>query len=141
MKTFKMATFVLLIFATADIITSCANTGYTTRPVSSSADFPAVLETSRKKDRAFILHSGLNIYAVSSLELDKPKENMHVQLKKLDSVQVVQVDAPGKTTDKAAAAGRPNEVHLYMKDSASYLLEEPYTIPLARVARIDILGK
>ena len=119
------------------------STGYlSSKSFTAAPDYPKAITKAKKNNSSFILHSGVNVYTVTALELDKPKQNVHVQLNKLDSLQVVKVPDPKReisTSGKRAASA--GEMHFFMKDSVSYLLEEPYTIPLEKVARIDVVAK
>jgi hypothetical protein len=111
-------------------------------PCPDASDYPAVIARAKKDNRLIILHSGINVYTVTALQLDRAKKNVEVQLNKLDSLHIVKIANPNSNQEVSDKSGTsPREVHLYMKDSISYLLEEPYTIPLEKVARVDVVGK
>lgn len=86
------------------------------------------------------MYSGINVYSVVSVQVDKLKEHMTVQLDKVDSARLtnnIMADTVGSNSGK----GKPltnSTIHLYTKDSTSYTLDEPHTIALANVAKIEI---
>jgi len=96
--------------------------------------FPGVLERAQKDKKYIILYSGVNIYSVVSAQTDKAKEHMTVQLDKVDSTKLTG-GVSANTTGNSVIPGL-SKVYVYMKDSTSYTLDEPHTIPLANVSRI-----
>jgi hypothetical protein len=76
------------------------------------------------------MHSGVDTFAVTSLLVEKNKQDFTVHLNKLDSLRRSLLTNPGAVPQKL--------VHLYMTDSTSYTLDEPHTIPLKKVARIEM---
>lgn len=81
-----------------------------------------------------ILHSGINIYSMTSAEIDKTKQQLTVQLDKVDSLYLI-VNGRQHVPKKA----EPHKMHMYMSDSTSYTLDEPHTIFLNKVARIELV--
>jgi hypothetical protein len=76
------------------------------------------------------MHSGVDVYRIKSIEVEKSKQQFTVQLDKLDSLHLAGMKNPKSFGDKV--------IYLQMKDSASYTLDEPHTIPLKKVARIEV---
>lgn len=76
-----------------------------------------------------VMHSGVDTFAVTSVVVERSKRQFTVQLGKLDSLYQATLTAP-------APAKKP--IHLFMRDSTSYTLDEPHTIPLNRIARIEL---
>jgi hypothetical protein len=76
-----------------------------------------------------IMHSGVDTFSVTSVVVERSKRQFTVQLGKLDSLYQATLTAP-------APAKKP--VRLIMRDSTSYTLDEPHTIPLNRIARIEL---
>ena len=68
---------------------------------------------------------------------------MDVQLNKLDSLRIVNVSDGESKRSRPRKGESPliNEIHIYTKDSVSYTLDEPHTIPMEKLARIDLVGK
>lgn len=85
-----------------------------------------------------MLHSGVNIYTVVSVEVHKSKKQMTVQLDKPDSLHSFYV------TNHETKPYKPNpelsEMHMYMTDSVSYTLDEPHEILLEKVAKIELIN-
>ncbi len=63
---------------------------------------------------------------------------MTVQLDKVDSLHLVYVKNP--ETKPYKATPELSEMHLYMKDSISYTLDEPHDLPLDKVAKIEVIN-
>ena len=83
-----------------------------------------------------MLHSGINLYSITSVDIDKSKKQMTVQLDKADSLHLAGSKvATGTPLNGIQAASQ--EMHLYMTDSTSYTLDEPHTIMLDKVARLE----
>jgi hypothetical protein len=81
------------------------------------------------KDKSYmIMHSGVDVYRITSVEVEKSKKQFTVQLNKVDSIHLANMNNPASSGEKL--------VHVYMKDSTSYTLDEPHTIPLSKVASI-----
>jgi len=125
---------IILVVILSNFITGCSNRNYPASPVTSSAVFPGVLERAQKDKKYIILYSGVNIYSVVSAQTDKAKEHMTVQLDKVDSTKLTG-GVSANTTGNSVIPGL-SKVYVYMKDSTSYTLDEPHTIPLANVSRI-----
>lgn len=74
------------------------------------------------------MHSGVDSFAVSSVVVERTKRQFTVQLGKLDSTYQATLTAP--------SSGR-QPLHLYMLDSTSYTLDEPHTISMTKIGRIE----
>ena len=76
------------------------------------------------------MHSGVDTFAVTSLLVEKTKQQFTVHLDKLDSLHRLHFNNPKALGEK--------RIYLHMRDSASYTLDEPHTIPLARIEKIEL---
>ena len=129
---------IILVVILSVFTQGCSNRHYPASPVTSSAAFPGVLERAQKDKKYIIMYSGVNIYSVVSAQTDKAKEHITVQLDKVDSTQLTESKSLNTVSNTTANSALPafSKVYLYMKDSTSYTLDEPHTIPLANVSRI-----
>ena len=110
---------------------------FTARPVSTISEFPAAIEQAKEAHRFFVMKAGLNAYTVTSVDLDKAKQQMTVTLNTLDSAHLLYLSNPGSRLRKPTKS--PSEIHMYMRDSTSYTLDEPHTIPLNNIGRLQLL--
>ena len=101
-----------------------------TNLITNSASYPRVIEQARKDKRYFIMHSGVDTFAVTSLLVEKTKQQFTVHLDRLDSLHRFHFNNPKALGEK--------RIYLHMRDSTSYTLDEPHTIPLARIANIEL---
>lgn len=101
------------------------------KPVTRTSEYSRVIERARKEQRYFIMHSGVDTFAIISVLIEKSKQDFTVHLGKIDSLHRVNMNNPKLLAEKL--------IHLYMRDSASYTLDEPHTIPLNKVARIELV--
>ena len=136
---FCSATFFAVIFSCA--LSGCSNSYIKAKPVTAASSYPAVIEQAKKDQRYFLLKSGINLYTVTSVDLDKAKQQMTVTLDKVDSSRLVNVSnfesrryKPRKGESTGSSA-----IHLYTTDSTSYTLDEPHTIPLNKVGRVELV--
>jgi hypothetical protein len=81
------------------------------------------------------MQSGINIYTVTSVDLDQAKKQMTVTLDKVDSLRLV--NFKNSVSQQNQQNDSKKEIHIYMKDSTSYTLDEPHTIPLERIAKVE----
>ncbi len=132
MKLFRHLSSIMVAFIFLGILMGCGNNSYPAGPVTATATFPRIIEKSKKDKRYIIMYSGVNVYNVVGVQVNKSKENMTVQLDRVDSMQ--------RSANKAAdtVGYRNAKTYVYMKDSTSYTLDEPHTIPLANVSRIEL---
>ena len=140
MKTSRLYATTILTFSFLFILWSCSNQYSQSKNISKASVYPAALERAMKNKRYFVMKSGINLYTVTSIDLDKAKQQMTVTLDKLDSLHLAYFNNP-QIRSNANAQGKPlqPEIHVYMKDSISYTLDEPHTIPVEKVARIELL--
>jgi len=141
MKLFGQFAFACFIVVFSFTFLGCSRHQLQTTPVTSAASYPNVIEQAKKDQRYILLKSGINLYTVTSVDLDKAKQEMTVTLNEVDSSHLVSLknfDAksykPKKGDSKPSSA-----IHLYMNDSTSYTLDEPHTIPLAKVGRVELV--
>ncbi len=121
-----MKKIVLVLFVIAAFMAACSSGANSTSTVTARSKYPGILEQAKKDKWPMMMHSGVNRYAINSVELDKDKQQMTVQLQPADSAL------------QAAGAGSPSSLlHVYLTDSTSYTLDEPHTIPLEKVARME----
>ena len=134
MKAFRhFITAILFIF----VLTAFCACSHYTNPAADAASYPRILERAKKNKRYFIMQSGINLYTVTSIDLDRAKKQMTVTLDKADSLRLVHFKNPSSRQNQQQ--GQANEIHVYMKDSTSYTLDEPHTIPLTKVAKVETL--
>lgn len=142
MKTFRFWNSAFFAFIFSCALSGCFNSYVKAKPVTPASAYPAAIEQAKKDNRSFILHSGINVYSIYHVELDQASQALTVQLHKVDSLNIVNVKNAGSRQLKTKKGESPiNEIHLYTKDSISYTLDEPHTIPLENVANVDLLGR
>ena len=140
MKTSSRYTPALFTCIFLFVFSSCANQYSQSKSVTETSAYPKTLERAMKNKRYFVMHSGINLYTVTSIDLDRPKQQMTVTLDKVDSLHLAYFKNPAIRSDKTRESpSLKPEIHVYMKDSTSYTLDEPHTIPVERVARIELL--
>lgn len=141
MKTSRYFETVIFASVFAFISGGCSNTYYTAKPVTPASEYPKAIERAMKDKRYFIMQSGINIYSVTSVDVEHTKQQLTVTLDKVDSVRLIYFKSPALRNNKQnqEQSASPHEIHMYMKDSTSYTLDEPHTIPLDKVARIELL--
>lgn len=141
MKVLKSAYTVFFIYIFLFVSQGCSNHNYNAKTVTRSSAFPATIERAQKDHRYFIMQSGINVYTITSVDLDKAKQQMTVTLDKVDSSHLV--NSKNRETKpyepQKGESASPSEIYLYMKDSTSYTLDEPHTIPLSLVGRVELL--
>lgn len=76
------------------------------------------------------MYSGKDTFAVTSIMIANSKREFTVQLDRLDSSRRANLNNPANQPEKQLA--------LYMLDSTSYTLDEPHTIALKKIARIQL---
>jgi len=128
MKLFTSWNTTLFAFILSCFIQACSTSNSTDAAVDRTASYPRVLEKARKDKHYLVLHSGIDTFAITSMVVEKGKKDITVHLNKIDS--------SARANIKSTASIAQKFTHVYMKDSTSYTLDEPHTIPLSRVARI-----
>jgi hypothetical protein len=136
MKTFRYCIAAIFSIIVLNAFWGCAH--YTAANSSTDASsYPKILESAKKNKRYIIMQSGINIYTMTSIQLDQAKKQMTVTLDKVDSLRLANFKNPGMRQSQQNDSQR--EIHVLMKDSTSYTLDEPHTIPLERVAKVETL--
>ena len=102
-----------------------------TKPITRTSAYPRVIERAKKDKRYFIMYSGLDTFVITSVLVEKSKQQFTVHLNRLDSLHRVHMNNPKSLAQK--------HIHVYVQDSASYTLDEPHTIPLNKVTRIELV--
>src|SRR3954464_11472955 len=135
------STLIIVIFASivSMIIFSCSSQNSSGKTVTAQSKFPRIIERAKKDQRYLIMQSGINVYNVTSVDLDKKKQEMTVTLDKVDSSRLANAknvaennSQSGKVIDSASS-----QLYLYMKDSTSYTYDEPHTIPIKNIDRVQ----
>ena len=99
-------------------------------PITKTSTFPRTIERARKDKRQFIMYSGKDTFTVTSIMIENAKRDFTVQLDRVDSAHRANIN------DNKSLPGK--QLFLFMLDSTSYTLDEPHTIPLAKVAKIQL---
>ena len=102
-----------------------------TKPITRTSAYPRLIDRAKKDKRYIIMHSGIDTYAVASVVVEKSKKEFTVHLNKIDSFHRVNMNNPKLSGEKYA--------HMYMRDSTSYTLDEPHTLLLKKIARIELV--
>ena len=141
MKTCRYYQFVFFALIFLIVLAACSNQSFKTKSISSISRFPDVLDRAQKDKRYFIMQSGINIYNITSVDIDRAKQQMTVTLDKVDSSHLVYLKNPEIRRSKAqeGETHASAEIRVYMKDSTSYTLDEPHTIALEKVNRVELL--
>lgn len=129
----KSAVAVIFLY----ILTGCSSPYYKTRTVASKGKYLKSMEKARDDKRYFILFSGINIYSVTSVDVDKDKQQFTVQLDKVDSLRLPYLQNPQIKRYKSNQSPAGPELRVYMRDSTSYTLDEPHTLLVDKVAKVE----
>ena len=117
------------------LVLSCSLPGcfihYNNKPITRTSAYPRVIERAKKDKHYFIMHSGIDTFAITSVLVERSKQQFTVHLNKVDSLHRVYINNPKTLQEK--------HIHVYMRDSVSYTLDEPHTIPLNKIARIELV--
>ena len=140
MTTFRLFPSTTFTFVTSWVLLACSISYPKAKPVASVSEYPIAIEQAKTDHRYFVMQSGLNFYTVTSVDLDKAKQEMTVTLNKVDSSRLLNVgNYEGKRYKRQKGEPRrSSQIHLYMNDSTSYTLDEPHTIPLGKVGRVEL---
>jgi ABC-type uncharacterized transport system YnjBCD substrate-binding protein len=128
MKMLKNRSIYIFTFISLNVLAGCYNYSGSGAATEIS-EYSKAINQAKKDKHYLVMHSGVDTYRVTSIEVEKSKQQFTVQLNKVDSLYLANVN-------NATVAGR-KLTHMYMRDSASYTLDEPHTIPLNKVARIE----
>lgn len=136
MKITSYTTIIVSALFISLALLSCSNHSFTAKPVASNSQYPKALERAQKKHWYMFMQSGLNQYTIAYVDLDQAKQQMTVTLNKVDSLQLLNAtNIANNLTQKGQSAKR--QLRVYMSDSTSYTLDEPHTISLTKVARME----
>lgn len=130
MKILSYCSATIFAFIFMGSLTACFNGYDSTKPITESSSYRRVIERARKDKRYFIMHSGVDVYNIFSVEVERSRQQFTVQLHKVDSLHLANINTPKSLNEKF--------VHVFMRDSTSYTLDEPHTIPMNKVARIEL---
>jgi len=117
------------------IITAC--NPFRINPITQESVFPAALQRAKKDKEYMVFHSGVDVYAVKYVEVERARQQFTVLLDRIDSTQKANY---AHFLSRPAAGNSPagvRQVHVFTKDSTSYTLDEPHTIPFSNIARIE----
>lgn len=78
------------------------------------------------------MHSGVDTFAVTSVQVERAKKQFTVHLQKLDSLHRAAFGNPAEQVGKY--------VRITMQDSTSYTLDEPHTLPFSRVRSMALFN-
>ena len=131
MKTFRNCFIYLVVYALF-VLSGCASHAVPANTAISRPGYPAAIERAQKKKWYMVLHSGINVYSITSVQVDKAKQQATVQLDKVDSLYLAQGTQPAPS-----AKSKTSSMHWYTSDSTSYTLDEPHTIVLDKVTRME----
>ena len=87
-----------------------------------------MVERAKREKQNLLLHSGLDTFLITSVVVEKSRQDFTVHLNKLDSIN--------RAIIRNTETGIGKQLHIYMRDSTLYTLDEPHTIPFAKVSRI-----
>ena len=129
----------LLILVLTCVLWGCASQ-YTSGTLTNKSRYARVIEKAREDKRSMMLHSGINLYSITSVQVDKARKQMTVQLDMPDSINRTDANnaAVGTVTPRTASQASTTQLHVHMSDSTSYTLDEPHTLSLAKVAKIVV---
>lgn len=122
----RLSTILAIIFLAA--LAGCSNSNTSGSAGSQTSSYARTIERANKGKRYFIMYSGVDTYRVTSAQVETGKQQFTVHLAKIDSSHAIALkthSTPGKL------------LQMYMRDSTSYTLDEPHTIPIDRVSRIE----
>jgi hypothetical protein len=141
MKTYGYFAAAFLASVFSFVTAGCFSHSFKTKPVTPASSYPDAIEQAKKDQRYFLLKSGINLYTVTSVDLDKAKQQITVTLDKVDSSHLANVKNFESKHYKLRKGDTPasSAIHIYMTDSTSYTLDEPHTIPMDKVGRVELL--
>lgn len=102
----------------------------TANVIDSPNDFAKTIRKANRQKQPFLMFSGVDTFVVTHIMVENRRRDITVQLNRLDSARRMQLLSP--------ASSLPKQYLLYMRDSTSYTLDEPHTIPTTRIDRIQV---
>lgn len=124
------AIVIILVLFTLGCFVGCSRNSSMSKTISKPSAYPRTINRADRDKRYFIMYSGVDTYKVTSVEVERAKHQFTVHLSKVDSAHMAHLKNSVTFADKL--------IQLYMRDSASYTLDEPHTIPVSKVARIEL---
>jgi hypothetical protein len=140
MNTTRLCSIIFLAFIFF-AVGACSTHTPEAKTITPESKYPSIIARSLTNKRSCILHSGINVYNVTSVQVDHGKQQMTVQLNKPDSSQLAfykGVEA-GNYHHQKGEAKQGGQTHIFMADSTSYTLDEPHTLPLNKVAKVEVV--
>lgn len=124
------------------VLPGCSNSYTKANSLTRVSAYPAAIEQAKKDHRYFMMRSGINLYTITSVDLDHTKKQMTVTLDKVDSSRLPDTKSSliKQPKPQKGEASVSFQIHLLMADSTSYTLDEPHTIPLNKVRRVELLN-
>jgi hypothetical protein len=112
-------------------LVACSSITTSEKTISETSAFAKTIGQANRSKRYFIMYSGVDTYRVTSAQVEKTKQQFTVHLAKVDSLHAAILKNVSPTSGRL--------IQMHMRDSTSYTLDEPHTIPINRVARIDLV--
>jgi hypothetical protein len=100
--------------------------------ITRSSAFAKTIRKANNDKRHFVMFSGVDTFAIIHIMVENARREMTVQLNTIDSIQRMNLVYPKTLKGK--------QIVLYMRDSTSYTLEEPHTLPINQIARIQLIN-
>jgi len=120
----NMIIFSLWLFVA---LSACHTPNVVTKP----SAFAKTIKKANIDKRPFLMYSGVDTFVITHIMIENARREMTVQLDRIDSIQRMNLIYPNTLQKK--------QVVLYMHDSTSYTLDEPHTIPIRKIARIQLV--
>jgi hypothetical protein len=141
MNIFKLFSTATLVGIALFFIPGCSNEYYTAKTITNSSGYSAVITKAQKKHRYIMMQSGVNLYSVTLADVHKSRQEMTVTLDKVDSTRLTTFNSAVSSNTKLKKAGLVGEamVRLYMTDSTSYTYDEPHTVPMNKISRVEVV--
>ncbi|HZG24157.1 MAG TPA: hypothetical protein VEZ17_06225 [Chitinophagaceae bacterium] len=139
MKVSRCSRYHLLVLVLSMVLWGCASQN-TSGTLTNKSRYAGVLEKARIDKRSMMLHSGINLYTITNVQVDKAHRQFTVQLDMPDSIHRTDANnaAVGTATPNAAGQSGSARLHVHMSDSISYTLDEPHTLSMDKVAKMVV---
>ena len=126
-KPIKTSSIISPLLALFILFSACTPSG--NNAATDASAYPRMVERAKKHHHTLLMHSGIDTFLVSSVVVEKNRQDFTVHLNRLDSAHRAMLQRPGSS--------RRKQLHVYMRDSTLYTLDEPHTIPFAKVSRME----
>ena len=130
MKPFKNLVYIFLLPVISITFFACSAPGNNAQTGVSA--YPRMVERAKKGHHSLLMHSGIDTFLITSVVVEKSRQDFTVHLNRLDPANRVRLQDP--------ANSRGKQLHIYMRDSTLYTLDEPHTIPFAKVSRMETVN-